>query len=125
MRCLGRPSPVGREGFALNAQPLFPALAPLLLLSLPHLPAIADVQLLAIAQFGDPSSDGDGTFGSDLDYGPPCLNDSSHVLLSAELSDNAGGNPTGHCVGSSNRCSPRTSGTGVRPPVRAAAARTR
>lgn len=53
--------------------------------------APAAVEVIPVAQAGDTSPDGDGTFGSYLDFGPPCLNDSSHVLFSADLSGNAGG----------------------------------
>jgi hypothetical protein len=54
-------------------------------------PASAAVDVIPIAQSGDPSPDGDGTFGSHLDFGPPCVNDSSMVLFSADLSGNTGG----------------------------------
>lgn len=51
----------------------------------------ASVDVVPIARFGDASPDGDGTFGSFLDYGPPALNDGSQVIFSADLSGNAGG----------------------------------
>ncbi len=53
--------------------------------------ASASVEIFPIARFGDPSPDGDGTFGSYLDYGPPGLNDAHQVIFSADLSGNAGG----------------------------------
>lgn len=53
--------------------------------------ATAAVEIIPIVQYGDLSPDGDGAFGSFLDFGPPCLNDSSHVLFSARVQSNAGG----------------------------------
>jgi hypothetical protein len=53
--------------------------------------ATATVEIIPLAQFGDPSPDGNGAFGSFLDFGPPCINDSSMVLFSATLSGSTGG----------------------------------
>lgn len=53
--------------------------------------ASASVEVVPIARSGDLSPDGDGTFGSFLDYGPPGLNDAHQVIFSADLSGNAGG----------------------------------
>lgn len=63
-------------------------------LSMPASVARPAVEIVPLVQLGDPGPGGDGTYGSYLDYGPPCLNDAGQVAFSADLGGNAGGAAT-------------------------------
>lgn len=49
------------------------------------------VEIVPLVRSADLGPGGDGTYGSYLDYGPPCINDDGQVAFSADLGSNAGG----------------------------------
>lgn len=55
------------------------------------IPSPAAVEVVPLVKYLDPSPDGDGAFGSFLDYGVPCINDDSQVAFSADLQSTSGG----------------------------------